>query len=745
MPVCAIAALFCCGQVLLETSIARDKYCYSIGRSRSRSLPRPMHDAGIEERTVMTLSRRSKLALSLASLLILALATGLVALLNMDWNRAKPWLNERISGALGRPFAIHGDLALTWHGAIDATADARTGWRKLVPWPHLVAQDVHLGNPIALTTEQPVLANNRAPAAALPAEMARVAGLAFSLDPLALLDKRIAIPELRFSAPVIFLQRTSDGKNNWTFKNSATDSPWQLDLQKVVFSKGSVRLLDALQRADLRAEIDTVEGDARYSIAWKLSGQFNGDPVAGSGKAGAVLSLQRQTEPYAVAAQLKIGPSAIAIEGTLTKPAALAALDMRLKVSGSSMARLYALTGLVLPETPPFATEGHLTGELGKNSSHWFYDRFTGKVGSSDIAGKLDYRAQLPRGVLSGVIGSRQLAFADLAPVVGADSRASKAARGANQAQPTGRVLPVEPFKTERWTSIDADVTYTAATIVRGQDLPISNLSTHVLLKDGVLSLLPLNFDIAGGTLATNIKLDGSGKIDHQVIRAELKASAREIALKQMFPRLEKMQASAGELNADASLSATGNSVASLLGSANGEIKTLVNQGTISKLLLEEMGLNVGNIVIAKLFGDKQVKLNCMTSDFAVSNGLMQTRSFIVDTEEAVLHVSGEINLANERLDLTLKPDTRGWRVFSLRSPLYLTGTFAKPDVSVDKKILGLRAGGAIALAVVAPIAALLPLVNTGPDHVSNCGSQLASARIAPVAPPPGTSVRRQR
>jgi uncharacterized protein involved in outer membrane biogenesis len=272
--------------------------------------------------------------------------------------------------------------------------------------------------------------------------------------------------------------------------------------------------------------------------------------------------------------------------------------------------------------------------------------------------------------------------------------------------------------------------------------LPINKLSTHLVLQDGVLSLTPLNFDIAGGTLSSEIKLDGSGKINPNAIRAELKATARHLKLQQLFPQFKVAQASMGEINGDAKLSATGNSVAGMLGASNGEIKTLINQGTISKLLLEEMGLNIGNVVLARIFGDKQVKLNCMATDFVVTKGLMQTRSFIVDTEEAILDVSGNINLADERLDLTLRPESKGLRVFSLRAPLYLRGSFSKPDVSVDKGVLAMRAGGALALAALAPAAALLPLINAGPGENSECAKLLAEARVKPVAPPPGQTMR---
>ncbi len=681
----------------------------------------------------MTMPRRTKIALAIASFTLTLPVVAVVVLLNVDWNRAKPWLNERVGDAIGRPFDIRGDLSLTWNRGGQVMPERDKSWRDYLPWPHLVARDVHVGNPLSMTTDT---------SAPLPPDMASVGEFSFSLNPLALLDKTIAIPVLRFAEPAVLLQRRADGKNNWTFTKEDKPSPWRLELERVVFTKGRVHLIDAQRRADITADVDTINADPAYGVAWKLAGSFNGERVSGSGKAGAVLSLQQQTTPYPLAADIKVGSTAIAFEGTLTKPTALAALDLRLKLAGASMARLYPLTGIVLPETPRFSTEGHLKGTLGAGGGRWVYDGFSGKVGSSDIAGKLTFEVKRPRNELSGTVSSRLLKLSDLGPLIGADSNASKAARGVAPVQPAGKVLPVETFKTERWTSIDADVSYNAEKIIRDKDLPINKLSTHLILKDGVLSLTPLNFDVAGGKLSSNIKLDGSGKITPNAIRAELQASARHLKLKQLFPQFKLAQASVGEINGDAKLSATGNSVASLLGTSNGEIKSLVNEGTISKLLLEEMGLNIGNVVLARLFGDKQVKLNCMATDFVVTKGLMQTRSFIVDTEEAILKVSGNINLADERVDLTLRPETKGLRVFSLRAPLYVRGSFSKPDVSVDKGVLAMRAGGALALAALAPAAALLPLINAGPGDNSACAALLAEARVKPVAPPPGQAMR---
>jgi uncharacterized protein involved in outer membrane biogenesis len=473
--------------------------------------------------------------------------------------------------------------------------------------------------------------------------------------------------------------------------------------------------------------------DSRYGIQWSVKGAYNNAPIRGSGKAGAVLRLQDTSLPFPLQADVRVGKTRIALEGTLTDPAHLAALDLQLRLAGASMANLYPLTGIVLPETGPFDTRGRLKGDLEKKS--WTYEKFSGRMGSSDINGSLTFVAQQPRPKLSGEVVSNQLVFADLAPLIGADSNASKAERGVTVKQPADKVLPVEPFKTDRWDAIDADVKLTGRKIVRDKDLPINDLVTHLTLADGVLRLDPLNFGVAGGNLTSAIQLNGKTA----PMQGTLQLRARGLKLKQLFPTFESMQASIGEINGDARLSATGNSVAALLGKSNGEVKLLVSQGSISKFLLEAAGLNVGSVIITKLFGDKQVNINCAVSDFAVTDGLAQARTFVVDTDDAVIDVSGAVNLAQETLGLTVRPDSKGVRIFSLRAPIYVTSTMKNPDVSIDKGVLALRAGGAIALGILAPVAtAIAPLIELTPGEDSPCGKLLADIRKKPVAPPPG-------
>jgi hypothetical protein len=672
------------------------------------------------------MSRPVKITLGIVGVLVAIPVIAIIILLTFDWNRVKPWLNEKVSDAIERPFAIRGNLAVHWEQPSKSIPKGERTWRDYIPWPHLYADDVHVGNPEGLPQR----------------DMASVRQFSFSLDPFGLLAHTIHVPVLRFDGPQAELLRTDATHYNWVYKPEQKKSKWTLDLERVVLNKGVVHVIDAVTKADVTADIDTIPNDPTYGIAWTLRGEYNGAPVGGGGKAGKVLSLRNQDEPFPVKADMHSANTRIALEGTVTRPAHLAGIDLKLTLAAPSMARLYPFTGVLLPETPAFSTDGHLTGAVGKDKSRWVYDKFKGKVGESDIAGHLEFATGKPRNKLTGNIVSHQLRFADLGPLIGADSNASKRARGVAEVQPEGKALPVEKFHTERWKALDADVRFSADRIVKDKDLPLSKLQSHIVMNDGVLTLQPLDFAMAGGNVNSNIKLDGSNA--NNPIKATADVKARDIHIKELFPQIEKMQATVGSIYGEAKLTATGDSVGAMLANSNGEVKGLISQGVVSKLLLEEAGLNVGNVIITKLFGDKQVQLNCLAADLGVKDGVAQTRTFILDTDDAIVDINGWVNMSTEQLDLRIKPETKSLRIFTLRTPFFVRGTFKHPDLTLDKKVLALKGGAAAALAVVAaPAAALLPLINTGPGKDSPCNALLAKAGAKPVAPPPGQSAKR--
>ncbi|MEB2488539.1 AsmA family protein [Burkholderia multivorans] len=730
----------------------------------------------------------------LVAVLIILIAAIALFIFTFDWNRARPLVDDKVSAAIGRPFAINGDLTVRWHRAA-----GETGWRAWVLWPTFVARNITIANPD--WTKQRYFAT--------------LDQIDFQVKMLPLLTHDIVIPTINLVSPSVDLERLADGRNNWTFKFKSSAHPlaWKLDLHDIRLDKGNIALSDQQKGLVMQVTVNTLgqaipigevlkqqenksrsasaetvgkrgaqqlskqartaasatsatsgvsaapaapasaasggkpaasataapaspqTNEPQYGIGWTATGSYHHSPLSGSGKLGGVLALQDASRPVPVQADVKAGDLHVALVGTVTDPAHLAAVDLRLWLQGSSLDRLYQLTGITLPKTPPYATEGHLTGNIQPGNSVFRYEKFSSRVGGSDLGGTLVYTQRKPRPLLKGDVVSNLLQFKDLAPVVGADSNASKARRGDTARQPANKALPVEGFRTERWSAIDADVKFMGRRIVKDPALPITDLYTHIVMTDGVLSLQPLKFGVAGGSIASDLHLDGR----ERPLKARASTRVRGLKLKQLLPTMKTMQSALGEVNGDAQLSATGNTPAALAASSNGEVKLLVTDGTLSRLLMEAAGLNVANVVYEKMYGNRNVHINCAAADFVVTDGVLDSHAFALDTDDAVINIDGKVDMKNETMNLGIHPHTKGFRIFSLRSPLYVKGTFKNPHVGVNATALAVRGGAMVGLGLINPFAALIPLIAPSNHKPLPCQQLIAAMQSQqPSAPPPG-------
>ena len=679
------------------------------------------------------MSRTGKVISWIVGIFLLLVVALVVIIATFNWNRLKPTINQKVSAELNRPFAIRGDLGVAWERNRD-----EPGWRSWVPWPHLHAEDIMLGNPPEIP-EVTMVHLQRAEA---------------TLAPLALLHKEIFIPWIKLQQPDARLIQTADKKNNWTFTLANSDekdpaaapSAWSFRLDNILFDQGKIRYRDAINKADVTVTVnplgkpvpytqvaggdDKQKGAGDFIFGWKASGTYNNEQLDGDGKIGGMLSLRSQKTPFPVQADIRNGTTRVQVAGGLQDPLNMGGLDVRLRFSGDTLANLYGLTGVLLPDTPPYETDGHLIARFNdKKGPVYRYENFNGHIGDSDIHGSLTYTQGKPRPKLSGELASRQLRMADLGPLIGVDSgkgsektEQAKASRGDKSTQPADKVLPHDKFNTQSWDVMDADVKFSGKRIEHSNSLPLSDLYTHLQLENGELLLDPLRFGIAGGNLNSTIRLEG----DHTPMRGRADIHARRLRLRQLFPDVEEMRSSLGQINGDATLSGNGNSVADLLATSNGQLKLLMNDGVISRSLMEIAGLNVGNYVVGKLFGDDQVRINCAATDLNIRQGVATPRLFVFDTENAVINVTGNTNFASERLDLSINPESKGVRIITLRSPLYVRGTFKNPDAGVKAGPLLARGAAAVALgAVVTPAAALLALISPSDNEDNQCSNVL--------------------
>lgn len=509
---------------------------------------------------------------------------------------------------------------------------------------------------------------------------------------------------------------------------------------KLSVEQGQLAYADAVRKLALRAKLATeahpAEGDApRYGLRFELLGQFRDAEVSGQGRAGQLLSLQSAHVEYPIEFDARAGATRAQVRGTLSNPRKLSGMDLQVTLQGQSMADLYDLTGLVLPNTPPYKTSGHLVGSLEPEHATWDYEDFTGAVGKSDLQGHLTYTSGKPRPRLTGQLKSRQLKLGDLGPVIGTPEGAGEEKKTATR---LGKVLPDVDFATGRWDAMDADVAFLGQSLVGPAALPLDNLSVRAILKQGKLILSPLRFGIAKGRIDAQLTLDSHSKPP----KAQLRATVDDLKLSSLFPKVALMDKSLGRMDGAFALDGQGTSIANMLASSTGEARLYVRDGALSKQLLDLAALNLGSVIVAKLFGnDKEVHIRCAVADFSVKDGMAQTRSVKLSTNEAVVEAVGTIDFDHEYIDLRIKPESLKWKFFSLRTPLTVRGPFIRPEVGVEAGPLLARAGAAVLAAVAAPIAlALVPITVPAAEDDAHCAKLLARADEAVKAGPAGAA-----
>lgn len=609
------------------------------------------------------------------------------------WNWLRSPLEHFAQKKTGRELVIQGNLSVQF------------GW----PVTHMRAPGLTFANPSWAHKPQMLVAQD----------------LDVGIDVSQLFLGKLVFPDVQLAQAAIALERAPDGRKSWLLDIGQSDEDARVNLGKVTLQTGTVEFDDPAYSTRLHAELTTATAPAKSTatpleLQFQVKGLYQGLAVVAKGSGGPVLALRDTDTPYPLNLEAGVGGTHVVLEGKVTDLQTLSAVDLHMALRGDSLEKLYPLLGIAFPATRPYTTEGHLL-HSGKT---WRFEKFTGRVGGSDVAGVAQVITGGKRPQLTAELQSKRLALDDLGPVIGA--RPGSVQKAVQQPDDSGHVLPDLPFNAERWDSVDADVKLSAKTLARAKALPLEDLTAHLRLQDSVLTLEPLNFGLAGGQLNSKVTLNGQ----QLPIQAHAQVRARKVQLAQLFPTLDLGKTSIGQINGEFDLKGSGNSVGRMVGNANGKLSLVVSNGQISRLTMEKAGLHLWEILSLKLTGDKPVKLRCAVADFDVKQGTAHASALVVDTEVSTLFGTGTIDMKTETLDLVLDNRTKTTSPLALRSPIYVRGSFAQPRAEVDKGRVLTRAAGAIGLGLINPFLTLLPLIDAGPGKDSDCGQLVRDARV---------------
>ncbi|MFC0155023.1 AsmA family protein [Xanthomonas dyei] len=614
-------------------------------------------------------------------------------------------------------------LLFDWNwlrGPVERIVSAKTG-RDF----HLGHLDVDLGRTTTVRGERLQLGNA---AWSKRGAMAELNAAEIDVELWPLLRGKVRLPEIRLDQPTVVLEAGNDTHpGNWVFDPQNGDGSMPR-LGRLLVTKGRLQYIDDAMRSNIDVAINSLappRSDQRAApMGIDGKGRWKGYPFTLKGNTASPLELSQSEHPFRIDLRGSAGATRTHVRGTLTNPFQFRVFDLQMALSGQDMEDLYPLTGVAMPSTPPYT----LDGRLRRDGDVWRYETFTGRAGDSDLSGTAEVDLRNKRPFLRADLASKRLDFDDLAGFVGAppktgadESANAEQKKQAAQLAASARVLPTTPYDLSKLRAMDAQVRWRAQRI-NAPSWPLDDMDASLKLKDGLLQLDPLNFGVAGGDIRSTIRMDAR----NPVIVTQLKAGIRGIRLDRLFPDATLAKQASGAIGGELDLRGRGNSIAAMLGSADGSIGVGMGRGHVGNLIMELAGLDIAESLKYLFTKDRQIPVRCMFGDFGVQDGLMQSRALAFDSTDTIIVGEGNISLKNETLDLLLRPRPKDRSILSLRSPLRIGGTFKDPSFHPDFKALGLRGAIAVALGTIAPPAALLATFEPGPGKDSDCGGKYA-------------------
>lgn len=631
-----------------------------------------------------------------------AVVIGLFALTALiDWNTMRGPVSRMVGSALGRPVQIQ--------GALNVDLFSFT--------PRVEANRIVVGNPDWV-----------APSPRPNVTIERFA-VQMRLFPFLFGDHTLTKVELE--RPVFNLFRSADGRATWNFGVPArSEKPFSLPaIRSFTLRGGQLFLQDDKRNLKLNAAlVSTDTQDAKRPFTLVGRGAINDAPFS-LDAAGASLLNVRRDRPYPFNADIKAGSTHVLVSGQMLRPFDFGRLSTRLDVTGPDLSLLYPLTGVTLPNTPPY----HLKVDMTRDRTRFEFHNLSGMVGDSDLAGEVAVDRVNDRPHLTADLKSKRLDFDDLATVLGAppSTRRSETSNPEQKAeaakmQATQRLLPDAKLNVARVRNMDARVRYTADAVSTSM-LPLRRASTTVTLDRGLLTLSPLAFSLPRGDITGRVTVDARKDMPNVTLDMRL-ANGR---IEDFFAKKGMQNIVEGTLQARAQLQGPGASVHEAASNASGQVTFVAPRGEIREAFAELLGINVTN-GLGLLFSKDQttIPVRCGVASFRATNGVMRAENIVFDTKSVIAFGEGTVSLKNESLDLRLKGHAKEPRLVRLVAPITVQGPLRSPQIGVDKGAAAGQVGIAAALGtLLSPLAGILPFVNAGLAEDADCGALMADAK----------------
>jgi uncharacterized protein involved in outer membrane biogenesis len=564
-------------------------------------------------------------------------------------------------------------------------------------------------------------------------DMADFGSISIKVKLLPLFIGRVILPLVDVERPNVTLLRDRAGRASWDFSNGkAPAKPFHAPpIQDFIINDGRLKITDQIRRLSFSGQLAANEkATGSNATGFRLTGdgELNAKPFVMRITGGPLLNVAPD-RPYPFDATVSAGTTHLTAKGSIPHPFNLGQARATLSIRGDNLADLYYLTGLTLPNTPPYS----ISGQFSRDNLVYHFDQFAGRVGGSDLEGSLTADSSKGgRPYVHADLRSRVLDFTDLGSLFGATGRnepsAPRFAMGPKAAAaPTRNLMPNAPLDVERIRGMDGDLTYKALTVRASPNLPLRQVSLGAKLDHGVLTLAPIEFDFPQGRLSGSALINARDRVQTDAV--DLRVTG--VQLQEFMTKGAGPPPLEGTLDARAKLAGTGDSVHKAAASSNGEVTFVIPRGVIRQAFAELLGIDASKGLFMLLSkNNHQTDVRCAVADFRVHNGIMQADEIVLDTGVVLVNGQGDIDLNSEAINLSFTGKPKQFRLIRINAPIVVTGRLTSPSFGIKIGGAAVQAGVATALAAaVNPLLVILPFVEAGHAQDADCAGLVTTAK----------------
>jgi hypothetical protein len=411
-------------------------------------------------------------------------------------------------------------------------------------------------------------------------------------------------------------------------------------------------------------------------VTAQLDGALDNTPVEVRITSGTLADFSRDATRVPFSAQARAAGATLGLEGEAALPLGRGG-NLTLDLRGERLDSLSALARVQLPPWGPWSLRGPIvmtaTGyEVRRLAVRIGESRLNGR-GTLDVTGvrpRLDLRVTAPHVQLDDFALPRG-AGPGPAAQQGPQALRTQASGAAAQTQ---RVLSADFLR-----RFDAYVDVEVRQVLSGRDR-LADGTLRVQLTEGRLSLGPAEVNLPGGTAKLALAYDPTKGGVELAVGAYIERFEYGILARRQRPDADL----AGLFSLSLELTSKAPSLDAVLASADGRIDLAVWPRDLGARQIDLWVVNLFRELLPVLDRGRPSVVNCAVGRFDLAGGKLTRDALLIDTSRMRVVGAGGIDFATEAIDFRFQPRAKGAQLFSLETPVRVTGTLTDFDIGVS-------------------------------------------------------------